>query len=166
MDESSRIPRRKLDAIKELDPNPISELLDDILSEHPKPGKAPDSIYAQSRLAVLDEPVPRPAGKSSVGSVHTETQPDYPYVVALLPAQSQRVIEGACRLQWIVQVYRGGQWRNKYFCRTKAGLLLYAGRTAPDVAPPPPPSELLALPDRFPDAANTDPTGLGPNMRS
>jgi hypothetical protein len=39
------------------------------------------------------------------------------------------------------------------FCRTKAGLLLYAGRTKPDVAPPPPPPELLALPDRSPEAA-------------
>jgi hypothetical protein len=76
-----------------------------------------------------------------------ETGDDYPYVVAVLG--DQRVIESSDRVQWIVQQRKGRQWRNKYFCRTKAGVLLYAGRTEPNVAPPPPPPELLALPDRF-----------------
>jgi hypothetical protein len=80
-----------------------------------------------------------------------ETADDYPYVVAVLG--DQRVIEGSDRIQWIVQNRSGDRWRNKYFCRTKAGLLLYAGRTKPNEAPPPPPPELLALPDKFPEDA-------------
>jgi hypothetical protein len=88
----------------------------------------------------------------ALGGTLNETKDDYPYVVAVLGGQ--RVIESSCRIQWIVQKREGRNWRSIYFCRTKAGLLLYAGRTKPDVAPPPPSPELLALPDRFPEAAS------------
>src|SRR5262245_14306289 len=72
-------------------PHLLLRRLDDILAEHPQSVPSQDSIYrAPGRLAVLDEPVRLPAGKSSVGSVHAETLDDYPHVVALLPAQGQR----------------------------------------------------------------------------
>jgi hypothetical protein len=58
-----------------------------------------------------------------------------------------RVVECAAGIQWIIQkrVRAVGRypWRSEYFCRTKDGLLLYAEPITP---------ELLALPDRFPEA--------------
>jgi hypothetical protein len=69
----------------------------------------------------------------------SEASDDYPDIVATL-GDKTRVI--AADIQWIVQVRRpNGRWFNRYFCRTKEGLLLYAGRTP----------ELLALPDYFPE---------------
>jgi hypothetical protein len=55
-----------------------------------------------------------------------------------------RVIECVAGIQWIIQrrVRSGYPWRSQYFCRTKAGLLLYAKPVT---------LELLALPDRFPE---------------
>jgi hypothetical protein len=72
-----------------------------------------------------------------------ESSDDYPAVVAMLDEKT-RVIECAARIQWIIQRrVRGGchPWQSRYFCRTKAGLLLYARPITP---------ELLALPGRFP----------------
>jgi hypothetical protein len=74
---------------------------------------------------------------------HPESSDHYPGVVAILNRDT-RVIECPAAIQWIVQVRRpNGRWRNRYFCRTKAGLLRYA--------PKPTAVELLMLPDRFPE---------------
>jgi hypothetical protein len=73
-----------------------------------------------------------------------ESSDDYPAIVAMLDEKT-RVIECAARIQWIIQRrVRGGcyPWQCRYFCRTKAGLLLYARPITP---------KLLALPDRFPE---------------
>jgi hypothetical protein len=160
---TEHIPRRKLDAVRALStakPSLVGELLDDILAEHPKEPKSPISDwYGRPRLAVLGDGGTPTARGSDVASLDdksvtptaqsSETADDYPRVVAVLDSET-RVI--AADIQWIVQRRRKGRavWDNRYFCRTKEGLLLYAGRTKPDVAPPPPPPELLALPDRFP----------------
>ena len=85
--------------------------------------------------------------KSSVGrlcapdqAALSESSDDYPHVVVMLDARA-RVI--AADIQWIIQERRGSGWRGKYYCRSKAGLLLYTPKpTAP---------ELLALPHWFPD---------------
>jgi hypothetical protein len=77
---------------------------------------------------------------------HSESGDDYPLVVAMLDANT-RVIECANGIQWIIQRRCNAKrwpWRSLYFCRTKEGLLLYARPIT---------SELLALPDRFPEAA-------------
>jgi hypothetical protein len=67
--------------------------------------------------------------------------PGHPHPVVAVLANGRRVIEDD--IQWIIQSPRAdGSWRSNYFCRTREGLLLYAG----------PASELLALPDRFPEA--------------
>jgi hypothetical protein len=75
----------------------------------------------------------------------SEAADDYPAIVAMLDERT-RVIECAAGNQWIIQRRvraAGYPWRSQYFCRTKAGLLLYAPKpTAP---------ELLALPDRLPE---------------
>jgi hypothetical protein len=57
-----------------------------------------------------------------------------------------RIVACAADIQWIIQK-RGDAtgrypWRSLYFCRTKAGLLLYARPLTPAV---------LALPDYFPE---------------
>jgi hypothetical protein len=105
------------------------------------------------RLAVSDEvlpPAPRPTSElksfpaTPRANLRWESRDDYPAVVAVLDSKT-RVIESSDRIQWIIQKHLGGRWRNKYFCRTKEGLLLYARPTTP---------ELLALPDRFPEAAS------------
>jgi hypothetical protein len=143
--DESKIPRRKLDAMRALSaakPNLIGELLDDILSEHPT---KPNSIvcwYGSPRLAVLDAPGGSKSSATHVSGrnpVAAETSDGYPHVVAMLDDKT-RVI--AADIQWIVQRRRGRVWDSKYFCRTKAGLLLYARPVTP---------ELLALPDYFPE---------------
>jgi hypothetical protein len=70
-----------------------------------------------------------------------ESSDDYPAIVAILDGKT-RVIECANAIQWIIQKRNGGKWRSTHFCRTKAGLLLYARPITP---------ELLALPDFFPE---------------
>jgi hypothetical protein len=70
-----------------------------------------------------------------------ESSDDYPAVVAILDDRT-RVIECANGIQWIIQRRQGRIWQGKYYCRTKAGLLLYAKPIT---------SELLALPDFFPE---------------
>jgi hypothetical protein len=98
---------------------------------------------------MLDESNPVPeAPQSSVSALYHPLQPvllessdDYHRVVVMLDAKT-RVI--AADIQWIIQERkRNGRsaWENKLFFRSKEGLLLYA----------PPVSELLALPDRFPE---------------
>jgi hypothetical protein len=117
-------------------------------------GEASDLGVAGSQSATARDAAED--AKSSVKTVSGRLRPhessdDYPAIVAMLDAKT-RVI--AADIQWIVQRrVNGGRypWQSQYFCRTKAGLLLYAGRTKPDVAPPPPPPELLALPDFFPE---------------
>jgi hypothetical protein len=49
----------------------------------------------------------------------------------------------AADIQWIFQKRKGGAkpWRNKYYFRSKAGLLFHAPKPTAD--------ELVALPDRF-----------------
>jgi len=78
-----------------------------------------------------------------------ESSDDYPAIVGMLDEKT-RVIECAARIQWIIQRrVRGGchPWQSTYFCRTKAGLLLYATKPS---AP-----ALLALPDRFPEPGDS-----------
>jgi hypothetical protein len=88
------------------------------------------------------------AAKSSVsalahGTALLESSDDYHRVVVMLDAKT-RVI--AADIQWIIQERKRsgrGAWEGKYYCRSKAGLLLYTPKpTAP---------ELLALPDWFPE---------------
>jgi hypothetical protein len=84
---------------------------------------------------------------SKTGARPVEANDDYPHVVAMLDANA-RVIECADGIQWIIQKRCNAArwpWRNQYFCRTREGLLLYARPVTP---------ELLALPDRFPEAAS------------
>ena len=74
-----------------------------------------------------------------------------------------RVVECSAGIQWIIQRRENGgryPWRSVYFCRTKAGLLLYA--------PKPTASVLLALPDRFPERQNDliDQVGSGKPSRN
>jgi hypothetical protein len=158
----ANIPRRKLEAIRALSAKPglISELLDDILAEHPPEPSPLSSWYGSPKLAVLHEPVDTAdngdpdlnadggGGNSAVSTLSGplpahlgESSDDYPAVVAVLDSKT-RVIEGSCRIQWIIQKRRGGKWYGVYFCRTKEGLLLYARPLTP---------ELLALPERFPE---------------
>ena len=102
------------------------------------------TIIGRDQVATPD---PSQPAKSSVTHVSgrkrtpSETSGDYPAVVAMLDAKT-RVIECAARIQWIIQSRRGRVWASQYFCRTKAGLLLYANQITP---------ELLALPDHFPE---------------
>src|SRR5262245_65016663 len=88
-----------------------------------------------------------PAAKSSVKAVSgavsppSETDDDYPDVVAVIDAKT-RVI--AADIQWIIQRrINGGRypWQSQYFCRSKEGLLLYAPKLTP---------ALLMLLDWFP----------------
>jgi hypothetical protein len=83
-------------------------------------------------------------GKSSVPRSYGESSDDYPQDEAVL-ADDRSVIECADGIQWIIQKRVSGPrpWRPVYYCRTKAGLLLYARPIT---------SELLALPDYFPDS--------------
>jgi hypothetical protein len=97
----------------------------------------------------VDTPSGVPEGqKSSVGPLCgrptpsiSETDDAYPHVVVMLDGRT-RVI--AADIQWIIQGRKGSAWRGIYFCRSKAGLLMYAPKVTP---------ELLALPDWFPEAA-------------
>jgi len=78
----------------------------------------------------------------------SETADEYPAVVAVLDAKT-RVIECAAGIQWIVQVRRREgrwPWESVSFCRTKEALLRCASPHGQHPA-------LLALPDRFPEAA-------------
>jgi hypothetical protein len=79
--------------------------------------------------------------KSSVPRSYGESCDDYRAVVAVLE-DDRRVIECSDGIQWVIQKrVRGPRpWRPIYYCRTKAGLLLYAGPITP---------ELLALPEYF-----------------
>ena len=85
-------------------------------------------------------------GKSRPSRRLGEASDDYPHIVTMLDANT-RVIECAQGIQWIIQKRRAGRWpwRNRYFCRTKMGLLQRARPIVP---------ELLALPDHF--ARRTD----------
>src|SRR5512132_1854953 len=68
----------------------------------------------------------------------SESSDDYPHVVVALDDKT-RVI--AADIQWIIQKRRrngSNGWEGVYFCRSKAGLLMYAPKVTP---------ELLALPD-------------------
>lgn len=91
--------------------------------------------------------------KSSVsvvphGTALLESSDDYHRVVVMLDAK-MRVI--AADIQWIIQERKRSRhngWEGKYYCCSKAGLLLYAPKpTAP---------ELLALPDWFPETVASD----------
>jgi len=73
-------------------------------------------------------------------NIFGETSDAYPRIVVKLDDRT-RVI--AADIQWIIQRRRGDRWLSELFFRTKEGLLFYA--------PKPPPAELLALPDRFPE---------------
>jgi hypothetical protein len=73
-----------------------------------------------------------------------ESSDDYPAIVANLDAKT-RLIECADAIQWIIQKRAGKAWRSIYFCRSKAGLLLYAQSITPAI---------LALPDFFPEVAS------------
>jgi hypothetical protein len=106
-----------------------------------------DTIGAHD--AVLDDAPPQWGVESSINALPRtpaapETADDYPYVV--IQIDKTRVI--AADIQWIIQRrVRAGRlaWQNQYFCRSKAGLL----RFLPDV------TELMALPDWFPDTRRT-----------
>src|SRR5262249_21232119 len=89
-----------------------------------------------------------PDSKSSRTASNGLSQPeyceDYPHIVTRLG--DSRVIESGDRIQWIIQTHCPNStrpWRNKYYCRSKVGLL----RFLPNVP------EILALRDYFPDAA-------------
>ena len=93
-------------------------------------------------LETLDDARPQEGVKSSPIHVpaplrHLETANDYPHVVVQLDART-RVI--AADIQWIIQRRRGEAWHNKWFCRSKVGLLRFV----------PPVPEIMALPDWFP----------------
>jgi hypothetical protein len=60
----------------------------------------------------------------------------------------------AADIQWIIQRRLGNgprPWQGMYYCRTKEGLLHCM--ECRDMMDMPVPPELLALPDRFPEAA-------------
>jgi hypothetical protein len=93
--------------------------------------------------ATADKPgsdAPECPGDAKSSAAH-ESSDDYPAIVAILDSKT-RVIECADHIQWIIQKRGGRRWYSRYFCRTKAGLLLYAEPITP---------ELLALPDYFPE---------------
>jgi hypothetical protein len=78
----------------------------------------------------------------------SETSDAYPHVVVMLDPKT-RVI--AADIQWIIQERRRNgrhAWHNRYFCRSKAGLLHCM--TCGDMMNMPAPPELLALPDWCP----------------
>jgi hypothetical protein len=58
-----------------------------------------------------------------------ESHDDYPHVVVRL-GDRLRVIESACRLQWIVQRRTGDRWRGQSYCWTREALLRCAGSDA------------------------------------
>jgi hypothetical protein len=86
-----------------------------------------------------------------------ETADAYPGVVAVL-AGDRRVITCRAGIQWILQVRKGGQWRSRSFCQTKAALIRCCGGSHP---------LLEALPDDIsvlpPLAAVLDGRAQGPN---
>jgi|SRR5215467_12713100 len=90
-------------------------------------------------------------------STPSESSDDCPRIVVMLDSRT-RVI--AADVQWILQERHWGRhpWRGKFFCRSKAGLLLYA--------PKPTAREILSLPDWFPRSPTDDhftrPDGLAP----
>jgi hypothetical protein len=103
-------------------------------------------------LCVMDDKTPilapeyldgakSPVAHPSAPNTHRESSENYPAVVSMLDSKT-RVIECADGIQWVIQRRRGRIWQGIYFCRTKAGLLLYAHPVTP---------ELLALPDYFPE---------------
>jgi len=78
----------------------------------------------------------------------SESSDHYPYVVARLDSKTRVIAAG---IQWIIQKRsREGRypWESIYYCRSKAGLLLYAPKSAG--------SELLALPYWFPERKDAD----------
>jgi hypothetical protein len=89
--------------------------------------------------------------KSSVGPLpgptRQESSDDHPAIVAILDSKT-RVIESSDSIQWIIQKRKGRGWRSTYYCRTKAGLLLYVRPVAPG---------LLAFPDYFSPLAQAVP---------
>lgn len=93
------------------------------------PGASGSTVSAKSSLEHVPGPDP----------TRSESHEDYATVVARLDSKT-RVIECANGIQWIVQRRRGRTWQGVYFCRTKAGLLIYARPITP---------ELLALPEYF-----------------
>jgi hypothetical protein len=77
-----------------------------------------------------------------------EADDDYPYIVAMLNDEN-RVIEGTCGIQWIIQRRTAGKknWNSISYCGTKEGLLLYLPKTGCD----PQAMEIIhALPPYFP----------------
>jgi hypothetical protein len=107
---------------------------------------AAESVSEARNIAPADSREYPSGAKSSVKGICGPLRPhessdDYPAVVAILDDRT-RVIECANGIQWIVQRRSGRIWQGIYFCRTKAGLLLYARPITP---------ELLALPDYFPE---------------
>jgi hypothetical protein len=105
--------------------------------------KAPRVIDEKTPLGAPEYPDGAKSSRTGSSPLSHEFSDDYPAIVAR-PDDQTRVIEGACGVQWIVQNRVKGHrpWRSKYFCRTKAGLLLYAKPLTP---------ELLSLPDYFPE---------------
>lgn len=81
-----------------------------------------------------------------------EASDSYPTVAVL--NDRWRVIRCRTSIQWILQKRRGGSssWRNRYFCRTREGLIQcareYAGEIGGDAL-----VILLRLPERFPEGA-------------
>jgi hypothetical protein len=81
----------------------------------------------------------------------SEVSDDYPTIARL--NTKWRVIACADGIQWILQVRCGQQrglprWKNRYFCRTRIGLVHCACTYARDIDPEAM-IALLRLPDRF-----------------
>jgi hypothetical protein len=84
-------------------------------------------------------------------ALRCEESDHYARFVARLNPQ-WRVVVCADGLQWILQTRRGQDWRNRYYYRSREGLVFgvreYAGDIGGDA-----PVVLLRLPRFFPEAA-------------
>jgi hypothetical protein len=119
----------------------------------------PAHVYREVRHTVNGPPLPKPqptiSAQSSLRRVSValrcEESDHYARVIALLNPQ-WRVIACADGIQWILQIRRGQGWRNRYFFRSRVGLISgcreYAGDIGGDAL-----VILLQLPRFFPEAA-------------
>jgi hypothetical protein len=84
----------------------------------------------------LSKPRPTISAKSSAGHVSrallAEKSDTYARIVVRLNPQ-WRVVACADGLQWILQSRRGREWSNRYFYRSREGLVIGCHRYAADV---------------------------------